>query len=150
MAEITNPIVLGESITDKEFHLDINVTVNNIFLLNLEMQITNKPNWQNRSISYLCRSFVHINLRVIDLTQIHLATKKDKEYQIDYWTFLFNTVGSGTQNMVYPPIFYHIIFVCYRYHHLLINKKRYCIDFYLHNIVFLPILYLHCLCQRCQ
>ncbi len=138
-AEITNPIVLGESISDKEFRLDINVTVNNILLLNLEMQITNNLNWQNRSISYLCRSFVQINrgedysdikpaihigflnytlfkenpefyasyklmnvknhtaysdnfnLRVVDLTQIHLATEEDKKYQIDYWAFLFQS-----------------------------------------------------------
>ena len=26
----------------------------------------------------------------------------------------------------YLPVFYHIIFVWHRYHHLLINKKRYC------------------------
>ena len=138
-AEITNPIVLGESITDKEFRLDINVTVNNILLLNLEMQITNNLNWKNRSISYLCRSFVQINrgedysdikpvihigflnytlfkenpefyasyklmnaknhtaysdnfnLRVVDLTQIHLATEEDKKYQIDYWASLFKS-----------------------------------------------------------
>ena len=130
-AEITNPIILGESITDKEFCLDINVTVNNSLLLNLEMQITTNLNWQDRSISYLCRSFVQINrgedyshikpaihigfldytpfkehpefyasyklmnkkhtaysdnfsLRVIDLTQIHLAAEEDKLYQLDY------------------------------------------------------------------
>ncbi|MBQ8624713.1 MAG: PD-(D/E)XK nuclease family transposase [Agathobacter sp.] len=56
-AEITNPIILGESIEDKEFRLDINVTINHSTLLNLEMQIANKLNWPNRSIVYLCRSF---------------------------------------------------------------------------------------------
>ena len=29
--------------------------------------------------------------------------------------------------VVHPSIFYHVIFIWYRYHHLLINKKRYCI-----------------------
>lgn len=59
--EITNPIILGEAITDKEFRLDINVVLNNHILINLEMQIANKLNWQNRSIMYLCRSFDQLN-----------------------------------------------------------------------------------------
>ncbi len=137
IAEITNPIILGESIEDKEFRLDINVTINDSILLNLEMQIANKLNWPNRSIVYLCRSFDQINhgedyndiqpaihigflnytlfdhypefyakyklmniknhhvysdnfdLRVVDLTQIELATDEDKQFQIDYWARLF-------------------------------------------------------------
>lgn len=59
--EITNPIILGEAVTDKEFRLDINVILNNHILINLEMQIANKLNWQNRSIMYLCRSFDQLN-----------------------------------------------------------------------------------------
>ena len=54
--EITNPIILGESIEDKEFLLDINVNMNNNTLINLEMQMTDKLVWPDRSISYLCRS----------------------------------------------------------------------------------------------
>ncbi|MDE5865423.1 MAG: Rpn family recombination-promoting nuclease/putative transposase [Lachnospiraceae bacterium] len=54
--EITNPIILGESIEDKEFMLDINVNMNNNTLINLEMQMTDKLVWPDRSISYLCRS----------------------------------------------------------------------------------------------
>ena len=54
---ITNPITLGEQIDDKEFILDIQVILNNNHLLNLEMQMTNQYNWQDRSLSYLCRSF---------------------------------------------------------------------------------------------
>ncbi|MBQ6888920.1 MAG: Rpn family recombination-promoting nuclease/putative transposase [Lachnospiraceae bacterium] len=55
--DITNPIILGKALEDKEFRLDINVLLNDNTYINLEMQITNKLNWQNRSISYLCRSF---------------------------------------------------------------------------------------------
>ena len=33
----------------------------------------------------------NFNLRVVDLTQIHLATEEDKKYQIDYWAFLFQS-----------------------------------------------------------
>ena len=56
-AKVTNPIILGESIKDKEIRLDINVLLNNQTLINLEMQVTNRLNWQNRSVIYLCRSF---------------------------------------------------------------------------------------------
>lgn len=59
--EITNPIILGESIKNKEFRLDINVILNNHTLLNLEMQIANRLNWTNRSVMYLCRSFDQLN-----------------------------------------------------------------------------------------
>lgn len=138
-AEITNPIVLGESITDKEFRLDINVVINQGTLLNLEMQVADKLNWPNRSLSYLCRSFDQLNqsedyqcvkpvihigfldytlfkdkpefyatyklmniknhhvyndnfdLRVVNLTQIELATNEDKQFQIDYWAALFKS-----------------------------------------------------------
>ena len=59
--EITNPVILGESVTEKEFRLDINVILNNHTLINLEMQIANKLNWRERSIMYLCRSFDKLN-----------------------------------------------------------------------------------------
>ncbi|MCM1426694.1 MAG: Rpn family recombination-promoting nuclease/putative transposase, partial [Eubacterium sp.] len=55
--EITNPIILGESIKNKEFRLDINVKLNSHSRINLEMQVTGRLIWSNRSLSYLCRSF---------------------------------------------------------------------------------------------
>lgn len=55
--EITNPIILGNSIGDKDFILDIQVIVNGRTKLNLEMQVINYGNWKERSLSYLCRSF---------------------------------------------------------------------------------------------
>ncbi|MDE7176183.1 MAG: Rpn family recombination-promoting nuclease/putative transposase [Lachnospiraceae bacterium] len=58
---ITNPIVLGESVENKEFRLDINVILNNDTLINLEMQVTNSLNWRDRSVMYLCRSFDQLN-----------------------------------------------------------------------------------------
>lgn len=54
---ITNPIVLGESIEDKEFRLDINLILNDNTIINLEMQVINRPNWKTRSTAYLCRSY---------------------------------------------------------------------------------------------
>ena len=55
--EITNPIVLGESTSDKTFFLDIRVVLNQNTLINLEMQVINEHNWPERSLSYLCREF---------------------------------------------------------------------------------------------
>ncbi len=135
--EITNPIQLGKSIDSKTFVLDIHIMLNNNRVVNLEMQMTNLKNWQERSLSYLCRAFDQLNkgedysaakpaihigflnfsatdntpefyatykllnvkthelysgkfdLRMVDLTQIELATDEDKLYQIDYWARLF-------------------------------------------------------------
>lgn len=55
--EITNPIILGESVKSKEIRLDISVLLNNRTIINLEMQVTNRLNWQNRSVVYLCRTY---------------------------------------------------------------------------------------------
>lgn len=55
--KITNPIILEDSIEKKEFRLDINVVLNNHTLINLEMQVANQLNWNDRSLLYLCRSF---------------------------------------------------------------------------------------------
>lgn len=58
---ITNPIIIGEALTDKEFRLDINVELNNEKNINLEMQVVDLHNWVNRSLCYLCRSFDQLN-----------------------------------------------------------------------------------------
>lgn len=59
--EITNPILLGDSIDKKEFRLDIHLLLNNHTRINLEMQIANRLNWPNRSVMYLCRSYDQLN-----------------------------------------------------------------------------------------
>ena len=54
---ITNPINLSENIEGKDFILDINIELNNDTYINLEMQVVNKHNWPDRSLSYLCRRY---------------------------------------------------------------------------------------------
>ena len=54
---VENPIVLGESISAKDFMLDVRVCLNDYHTLNLEMQVLNESNWPDRSLSYLCRLF---------------------------------------------------------------------------------------------
>ena len=53
--EITNPIIIGEAIQDKEFRLDIKAVLNNYHQINLEMQVVNRYDWPERSIGYLSR-----------------------------------------------------------------------------------------------
>ncbi|MGN1159454.1 MAG: Rpn family recombination-promoting nuclease/putative transposase [Lachnospiraceae bacterium] len=55
--EIQNPIVLGERIEEKTFVLDIKILLNNKTILNIEMQIADNQDWEERSLAYLCRTF---------------------------------------------------------------------------------------------
>lgn len=59
--EILNPIELGSAINEKTFFLDIKLILNDYTVVNLEMQVINEHNWQDRSLSYLCRAFDHLN-----------------------------------------------------------------------------------------
>lgn len=54
---ITNPIELGNTISSRQFFLDVRVLLNDDTIINLEMQVINEQNWVERSLSYLCRSF---------------------------------------------------------------------------------------------
>lgn len=58
---ILNPIILGETISDKEIILDINVSLNNGARINLEMQVVNEKNWPERSVYYACKNFTELN-----------------------------------------------------------------------------------------
>lgn len=55
--QITNPIILGESINDKDIVLDVNVSFNDGRIINLEMQVVNKQSWPERSTYYACRNY---------------------------------------------------------------------------------------------
>ena len=60
-ATITNPIILGERVSDKMIILDVNISFNNGSRLNLEMQVVNEHNWPERSTIYACRNFSRLN-----------------------------------------------------------------------------------------
>ena len=59
--EITNPIILGDSIDAKTFILDVKVIMNEHTVINLEMQVINEQDWPERSLLYLCRAFDNLN-----------------------------------------------------------------------------------------
>ena len=59
--DLKNPIQLGAAIDNKEFVLDLALTINDNLYLNLEMQLYNDGYWPERSLSYTCRSFDNLN-----------------------------------------------------------------------------------------
>ena len=135
--EIMNPIVIGETINDKEFRLDIKAVLNHYQQINLEMQVVNRHDWLERSIGYLSRMYnslqkgdqyinvkpaIHVGIlnfspfdgepifysrnvlmdmnkhriysdklqvNVLELRQIELATEEDKKWNLDFWAKLF-------------------------------------------------------------
>ena len=58
---VTNPILLGDTIDDKELHLDVKTLVeyekDKIKVINLEMQLVRHEGWIERSVQYVCRAF---------------------------------------------------------------------------------------------
>lgn len=58
---IENPIELGAAIDNKNYILDIKITLNNNTSLNLEIQVANRSDWTDRSLLYLCRRFDNLN-----------------------------------------------------------------------------------------
>ncbi len=58
---IENPITPGEAIDEKEYQLDIYVSLNNNTYINIEMQVINYNNWPLRSLAYLCRKFDNLH-----------------------------------------------------------------------------------------
>ena len=55
--EITNPVKIGSSFSDKEFRLDIRLILNSHQQIDLEMQVNDYHDWPERSIGYLCRMY---------------------------------------------------------------------------------------------
>lgn len=79
--EITNPLQSGKSIDSKTFILDIHVMMNNNPEFYATYRLLNVKTHELYSGKF--------DLRMVDLTQIELATDEDKLYQIDYWARLF-------------------------------------------------------------
>ncbi len=59
--QIENTVEPGSAIENKEYQLDILVTLNNNTFINIEMQVENYNNWSERSLSYLCRRFDNVS-----------------------------------------------------------------------------------------
>ena len=55
--EITNSIIPGEAINNKEFRMDITVKFRNTTSIDIELQVNNEYNWKTRGLVYLCRQY---------------------------------------------------------------------------------------------
>ncbi len=55
--EVLNPYEPGEDILDKNFILDVKISLNNKTVVNIELQVQPQKYWNNRSLTYLCRLF---------------------------------------------------------------------------------------------
>lgn len=55
--EITNPIVLGESVEDKNCILDLKILLNENRNINVEMQVRKEDYWAERSLLYWARMY---------------------------------------------------------------------------------------------
>ncbi len=54
---VLNPIKEGMVIDDKAMILDLKLELNDDTIINIEMQVENEGNWEERSLTYLCRDF---------------------------------------------------------------------------------------------
>ena len=54
--EITNPIILGDRVEDKDVILDVNVRFSDGASLDLEMQVASQEYWRSRSLYYAFRN----------------------------------------------------------------------------------------------
>jgi len=54
---INNTVIPGEAIEDKEYRMDISMTIDNSTRVNIELQVCDLKNWTCRSLHYLCREY---------------------------------------------------------------------------------------------
>ena len=54
---VLNPIEFSNKVCDKEYILDIKVSLNDEAVINIELQVEEQKFWNNRSLLYLCRIF---------------------------------------------------------------------------------------------
>ena len=58
--EVLNPLEFKKMPTDKAFVLDLKVMLNDNRILNFEVQVIDEKDWPERSLTYTCRAFDHL------------------------------------------------------------------------------------------
>lgn len=93
---IINPIEEGDSIEEKTLVLDIKLLLNMNEIINIEMQVEDLGNWEERSLTYLCRAFDHLHAgedyrnvkRTIHIGILDFTPKGfPKEFYMDYYLY---------------------------------------------------------------
>lgn len=72
VVSVENPIELGKSYGEKDLILDVKALLDENIIINLEMQVVNEHNWEERSLYYLCSSFDHLN-KGLDYSEVKPA-----------------------------------------------------------------------------
>ena len=106
--EITNPIVIGEAIQDKEFRLDIKAMLNGYQQINLEMQVVNRHDWPERSIGYLSRMYNNLQKgdQYIDTKPaIHVGTLNFSPFEEQPIFYSRNLLMDVVQHRIYSSKF---------------------------------------------
>lgn len=99
--EVTNPIDYGRLPEDKKIILDLRMLMNHSKIINLEMQVFDDGDWEDRSVLYLCRCYDRV-LRGKDYDTImpaHLIgildfNLRDKTYEL-FSTYHFRNDKTG-------------------------------------------------------
>lgn len=105
---ILNPIELGDVIDDKSVVLDIKLELNDSRIIDMEMQVVDEGNWQERSLTYLGRAFDHlekgedyrnaretIHIGILDFTPKGFPEK----LYMDYYFYNLNTAHKYSDKM---------------------------------------------------
>lgn len=74
--KILNPIVLGQSLASKDCILDLLLLLNDQTKINLEMQVTNEHNWDNRNVYYMAA-------KLTDLPKIRQQCERQEKFERD-------------------------------------------------------------------
>ncbi|MBO4901766.1 MAG: Rpn family recombination-promoting nuclease/putative transposase [Lachnospiraceae bacterium] len=90
--ELTNPIILGNALGEKELILDLKINLNRERVLNIEMQVAKREDWPERSLIYLCRIFDNLKsgedysnvLPCLHIGIIDFDLFEDKEFYAKY------------------------------------------------------------------
>lgn len=106
--KILNPIELGDVIDDKSVVLDVKLELNDSRIIDIEMQVADEGNWQERSLTYLGRAFDHlekgedyrsaketIHIGILDFTPKGFP----KKLYMDYYFYNLNTAHKYSDKM---------------------------------------------------
>ena len=105
---VLNPIEVGGMIDNKIMMLDLKLELNDSRILDIEMQVIDKGNWPERSLTYLCRAFDQLEkgekyLETKETIHIGILDFKPKNFPeklyLDYFFYHLDTAHKYSDKM---------------------------------------------------
>lgn len=105
---VLNPIEVGGMIDNKIMMLDLKLELNDSRILDIEMQVIDKGNWPERSLTYLCRAFDQLEkgekyLETKETIHIGILDFKPKNFPeklyLDYFFYNLDTAHKYSDKM---------------------------------------------------